>query len=121
MLKRKSSKLMSGTGAVAIVASLGSMSTAAENVSKKIIGKGLGSYAGLFGMYPLARYVGKNVKDMVLNSYKGAQANLLGTIGFVISAVCVYALGMKLGEKIGETVGEYIDEKKEKQDSKIKK
>jgi|GEM_PF-6356213 hypothetical protein len=30
MLKRKSSKLMSGTGAVAIVASLSSMSTAAE-------------------------------------------------------------------------------------------
>lgn|GEM_PF-4422320 len=81
----------------------------------------LGRFSGLLAAFPLARFVGKNVNNMVINSYKWPYTNLLGAIGFVISAAYIYALGMKSGEKIGESVGKYIDKKKEKQDSKIKK
>ena len=81
----------------------------------------LGKFSGLLAAFPLARFVGKNVNNMVINSYKGPQANLVGTIVCAISAFCIFYIGAQLGGKIGESVGEYIDKKKEKQDSKIKK
>ena len=118
MLKRKSSKLMSGAGAMAIVASLGSMSTAAENTSKKI-GKFIGFYAGGFGTLPLGQYAKKSLQNMALSYYKGPQANLVGAIVGIISAFCISCIGAQLGRKVGEAVGEYIDKKQEKKDNKV--
>ena len=110
MLKRKSSKLMSGTGAVAIVASLGSMSTAAENISDRQFVKMMGTVTGLIAGLCFG-FVGETIADIALaDSDNAPHAKIFGGIFGMLG----YILCGELGELVGQLIASV-------ENSKVKK